>query len=549
MSERIDYIKVDAIRPNPNNPRKNFDQAELEKLAQSILDVGMLQPVLVVNSSEPDETYRLVAGERRLRAAQLAGLATIPTIVKKLTPEQEAEVMLIENLQRKDLDPIEEARAYQVLLKEHEYTQETLGDKLGVSQAHIANRMRLLELPEAVQENISREIISPSAARELLACKKVGQAVIEKVAQAAADAGMTVKQVAQAAANAVWSSSRQLEPPPAHQPGHGGPNFDTEASGCAKCKKKAMLRYPWADNREELRCLDSACYDEKQKEASQKAQDEREAELLAKYPDAIIVDDLEQKIRKVYRRDIQDYCSAKECEHFRIGRWRGRSYIDSICLAPDSCDDCLKALEASRKREKEEKDASAAAEIEQLVGRKLNGMVFTGVDKSVMVYIAGAILSWFEDYQHHDDLASYLKRVAGPLPEEWKDGLPCNADVWPHLLPVLEGLSENQLARIIFEWPALALGIETPGGMVNWFLKDIPVPKEPAPKVSERVCWILDNSCGDINYDANIPRLTNDELTYCLEHEDRKSGMRKLLAEAKKRGTATLPRSMGMTTS
>ncbi|MFA5383979.1 MAG: ParB/RepB/Spo0J family partition protein [Eubacteriales bacterium] len=117
---RINYISIDAICPNPDNPRKHFDPEELEKLAQSIREVGVLQPVLIVingmSNFKGDGTYRLVAGERRWRAAAIAGLEYIPVVMKDLTLEQEAEIMLIENLQRQDLDPIEEAQAYKTLL-------------------------------------------------------------------------------------------------------------------------------------------------------------------------------------------------------------------------------------------------------------------------------------------------------------------------------------------------------------------------------------------------------------------------------------------------
>jgi len=261
-------IKISSIERNILNPRKNFDSAKIKELADSIREVGIIEP-LVVSAYKPNHDmggeyrFRIIAGERRWRAAMMAGLEEVPCVVRfDLTAEQEIRLALTENLQRQDLDPIEEARAYRLLLDmRNGVTQESLAAELGVSQAHIANRIRLLDLPETVQQNISRGIISPSAAKELLACKKADPAVIEKVAKKAADEGMTVRQVAGAVAREIWDNSRGLV-----KEQYSGPHFDTSA--CEKCKKKTMLKYPWNDKREELRCLNPACWDEKQKEAT-----------------------------------------------------------------------------------------------------------------------------------------------------------------------------------------------------------------------------------------------------------------------------------------
>ena len=152
----VSQVDTGKIYPNPANPRKAFDQAALDELAASIKEVGILQPLVVVVDHERDG-YRLIAGERRWRAAKLAGLETVPVIAREITAAQEAEAMLVENLQREDLDPIEEASALKGLLSDHGYTQEQLAGKLGISQAHIANRTRLLRLPESAKENIYYE--------------------------------------------------------------------------------------------------------------------------------------------------------------------------------------------------------------------------------------------------------------------------------------------------------------------------------------------------------------------------------------------------------
>ena len=152
-------IPLDMIVPNPMNPRKSFDPEGLAELAASIRSVGILQPIVVVEAEITPRTYRIVAGERRWRAAKEAGLAAIPAVVKSgLSEAQELKIMVVENLQRKDVSPIEEAHGVKLLL-DAGLTQEALGERLGKSQSHIANRLRLLELPEPVLWNISRGII------------------------------------------------------------------------------------------------------------------------------------------------------------------------------------------------------------------------------------------------------------------------------------------------------------------------------------------------------------------------------------------------------
>ncbi|OPY62250.1 MAG: Chromosome-partitioning protein Spo0J [Pelotomaculum sp. PtaU1.Bin065] len=518
------------------NVRKNFDEVKLLELAESIKENGVIEPLIVRGDPDKtpnfkDDSFELIAGERRLRAVKLVGLDKVPVRIMFIDKKQAAKLQLIENVQREDLNPVEEAYAYKALLVEHGYTQEKLAAELGVSQAYIANRIRLLELPEMVQENISRGIISPSAAKELLVSKRAANPqIIEKVAREAADEGMTVKQVAAAVAREIWNNSKGLT-----KEQYSGPHFDTGA--CEKCKKKTMLKHPWNYEREELRCLNLACWEEKEEEVARKIQEDREKEALVKYPDAVIINDL-KKFETVYTQELQEHCRAKGCEHFKVGRWRERSSTQNICLNPDSYEACREEAKQQQRREREEKESSARMEIEQLVNRKIENMesgVFNNRQKEVLIYIAGALMGGFEYTEANINVFEYLEGVAGDFPEDWEDGNPCDSQGWPYLLGVLENLSEAQLLRIIFELPALGLGME-PGGMVQWFLKGVPVSEEPALKISGRVGWILHNSVGDINYDTNIPRLTDDELIHCLRHEERKSGLTKLMAEARRRG-------------
>ena len=157
-------ISIDEIDPNASQPRRDFDKDALEQLADSIREAGVLSPILVV---ENGMRYRIVAGERRYRAARLAGLETVPCIVRSMTNEQQMEAALIENLQRQDLNPIEEAAAIRSLMQECGYTQEQAARKLGKSRPAIANALRLLNLPKAVTDLVVTGDLSAGHARVL----------------------------------------------------------------------------------------------------------------------------------------------------------------------------------------------------------------------------------------------------------------------------------------------------------------------------------------------------------------------------------------------
>lgn len=159
-------IPVDAIRPNPWQPRTQFDEQELEELAESIRAHGVLQPVLV--SQQRDGTFQLITGERRWRAVQLTGMPTVPAVVKEATPQASLEMALVENIQRRDLNPLEEAHAFRQLIEEHGMTQEQLGQRIGKSRVAVSNSLRLLHLPEPVREALARADISEGHARAIL---------------------------------------------------------------------------------------------------------------------------------------------------------------------------------------------------------------------------------------------------------------------------------------------------------------------------------------------------------------------------------------------
>ena len=159
-------ISLDKIKANPYQPRQFFDDEQLRSLASSIKRKGVFQPILVQKLS--DESYQLVAGERRMRASQIAGLEEIPAIITDFSPEEQLEIAILENVQRENLNPIEEAEGYKRLLEEFDHTQEQLAEIIGKSRSHISNVMRLLNLPDDVKQLIKEGKLSFGHARALV---------------------------------------------------------------------------------------------------------------------------------------------------------------------------------------------------------------------------------------------------------------------------------------------------------------------------------------------------------------------------------------------
>jgi ParB family transcriptional regulator, chromosome partitioning protein len=159
---------LEAIEPNPYQPRQSFRDEELEELVESVREKGILTPLLV---SKRERGYRLIAGERRWRAAQKAGLRTVPVVVRESSPMESLELALIENLHRKDLNPIEEALAYQRLLEDTESTQESVAKRVGKDRTTITNTLRLLKLPKVIQQDLVEERLSMGHARVLAGLK------------------------------------------------------------------------------------------------------------------------------------------------------------------------------------------------------------------------------------------------------------------------------------------------------------------------------------------------------------------------------------------
>lgn len=191
-SNDVETLAVDAIVPNPHQPRKYFSEESIDELAESIQAVGVLQPLLI---KKEGDTYLLIAGERRLRAAKKAGLKEVPVRFIDVDEEEGDRISLIENVQREDLNPMEEAEAYETLRKKYKYTQEKIAGLVGKSRPYIANSLRLLKLEPVVKEMLRREELSISQGKLLLSVKDGNEQI--KQAKRMVDEGQTIAESTQ----------------------------------------------------------------------------------------------------------------------------------------------------------------------------------------------------------------------------------------------------------------------------------------------------------------------------------------------------------------
>ena len=183
-------VPIEYVQPNPRNPRRNFSDAELAELAASIKERGIIQPVVVRAVRGAKDSYEIIAGERRWRAAQRAGLHEIPIVSFEATDSEALELAIIENVQRTDLNPLEEAGGYDALAREYNHSHEDIAKIVGKSRSHVANTLRLLRLPEPVKAYINAGKISAGAARML-----IGQDDPEEMAREIVERGLNVRQV------------------------------------------------------------------------------------------------------------------------------------------------------------------------------------------------------------------------------------------------------------------------------------------------------------------------------------------------------------------
>lgn len=164
-------IEIAKISPNPHQPRFYFDEIKLQELADSIKEHGIIQPIVV--SKKADESFEIIAGERRFQAAKLAGLSKVPVVVRNVTEQQKLELAIIENIQRHDLNPVEEARSYQKLIDDFDLNQEEAAQKLGKSRSTVANKLRILNLPAEIQKALMESKITEGHAKAIMAIENI----------------------------------------------------------------------------------------------------------------------------------------------------------------------------------------------------------------------------------------------------------------------------------------------------------------------------------------------------------------------------------------
>ena len=202
-------LGINEIEPNRAQPRKTFDEQALSELAQSIAEHGVIQPLLVRPLT--DGSYQLIAGERRWRASRMAGLSEVPVVIREMSDSEAMELALVENLQREDLNPIEEARGFQLLMETYALTQEQAASRVGKSRPAVANAMRLLLLPESVIAMVETGLLSAGHARALLGLSS--DAAMVKLAKEAVSRGLSVRQVEAAVRSASKKGGKKRSAP------------------------------------------------------------------------------------------------------------------------------------------------------------------------------------------------------------------------------------------------------------------------------------------------------------------------------------------------
>jgi ParB family chromosome partitioning protein len=212
---------IELVEPNPRNPRRRFDEKELEELVQSIRQHGVVQPVVVRSAPGRSGHFEIIAGERRWRAAQRAGLTVLPVLIREMDDRAALEIAIVENVQRADLNPVEEAAGYQQLVDQHGYSQNDLANVVGKSRSHVANTLRLLKLPRPVLDMLEDGSLSAGHARTLVTASDP-VAIAKKIVAG----GLSVRQ-AEALAQAPEPDSRETRDRPAR--GSGSKDADTQA--------------------------------------------------------------------------------------------------------------------------------------------------------------------------------------------------------------------------------------------------------------------------------------------------------------------------------
>ena len=413
----IKELSIDEIKLTGWNPRKNFDEAKLRELADSIREHGILEPLIV---RQHNGTYELVAGERRLRAAKLAGLKKVPVVVRELDDNQVRELMLLENLQREDLNPLEEALALKTLLDEGNITQEELGRKLGKSQAWIANRLRLLKAPEELQEMLISREISTKHMLTLLPYVKYpvfSEVILPRMKKHLQIQGaLSVKNLESIIIDAIkydWDAKcvLDLSSPPYKIAAY---KAYMDLDGCDSCGH--AIRFKNDQPRSGPYCPNRDCWQKKLKEAKQEYEKEKEKLLKEGVVDT---SELNWNDYKYLGPAKFDKSECEDCEHKKKD-----TDGDLVCLNPK----CFREKEDAWRREqyklKEEAEKKALEVLDDYIERFCYGEENEKFE-SVLVPVRAlrAIFGYFEESVWIEDFKKAVKpwKDRGHIPDQELD--------------------------------------------------------------------------------------------------------------------------------
>jgi len=255
-------ILTEEIAISGFNPRKKFDAEKMTELVESIKKRGILLPIIVREKSGPVRQFELVSGERRLRAAKEAKLATVPAIIKELSDSEVLEIQIIENIQREDLTPLEEAQGLKILIEKYKYKQEELAQKIGKSQGYIAARLALLEIPKDFQELLNEGVLTPGHAKYLMILKgadKVQISLMGSLKNNFKSFGrqITVKDFEDQVKDTIHNATKKL-----YKETYGGGNPEFDLKDCEKCEFNKSVDLKWEKNKK--RCFNPSCWNRKQ---------------------------------------------------------------------------------------------------------------------------------------------------------------------------------------------------------------------------------------------------------------------------------------------
>jgi len=458
LAPRVLNLALDLIRID-RNVRQRFDEAAMEQLTDSIKRVGVLQPIVVrVDVKANVQHYVLVCGERRVRAARAAGLTHIPAVLRDLDEHQAREAQLVENLVRRDLDPIEEAEGLRELLDQHERTQQELGERIGVSQPYISNRLRLLKLPEEVQGHISRGMLTPGHAMALLVLEPAPEMLV-RAAHHLETQKTSVAGAAEAIDNFLRYKGKYL--------GKYAIHFD--AAGCANCgRTRQVTQYSGSKIKEPI-CLDVACWQRKENEAlaARAAAEKSHLEELGATGVVVLQRQDLPEDRNAWRHLSYGLGDIPECaacaNRVQVMLYPGNE-SSPVCLDTKCLDAKIAAADEKVKKEREELAAAQAKEAHDwAVMQATDGAGSTGDPDpaaiSIFTILAGVILvgvAWdWRTNAKNQYVVEFLRARGHDLGMDEQDLV--EGDGWPKLQAILNDLGEWERWALALEWAANAL--------------------------------------------------------------------------------------------